>query len=133
MSDLKLELNERESRDFFFSLDSELRKLVNEYDDDTGRIPGKRRLATLPVLSEVVSKWTATQPTIGNSNFVNLDAIVGATIVLSDEERTISKRILSDDAKGRRRYLEKTNPPYEGFLAEIFEDAGILEELAGRM
>ncbi len=39
-----LQLNQQESRVFFETIDSELKSVVNEYDSNTGRRPGQKRI-----------------------------------------------------------------------------------------
>lgn len=100
-----LDMSAEESRVFFEFLDSEFHCLVNEYDDDTGRLPGKRRMKAFPDLKAVLNRWKDTQPIIPGTVFVSLENIQPCRIVLSDSERKTCRGVISDRLKRMKKEL----------------------------
>lgn len=94
-----------ESEVFYELLNSELRCLVNEYDDDTGRIPGKRRMRTRPSLEIILKKWEATQPPVSGTVLVNLEDIHPCSLSLSQTERKVCRDVIGDGLKKMERDL----------------------------
>ena len=133
MKETMLELNEKENRAFYDTMANEEKALVNEWDDDTMRVPSKARMKELPSVSSILQKWEGTQPKIGKSNFINLDDIRACSLALSEKERRTCARILERGIKSIRKYLSDKNEPYTGMLKDMADEAELLETIIKRL
>lgn len=129
MNGLTIELSREESGVFFELISSELRRLANEYDDDTGRIPGKRRMQARPELESVLKRWESAQPKIQGTGFVNLDAVAPCSLTLSGTERRACGNVARDGLKRMMRDLSDAPNPPEGVFAEIRKSADVAERI----
>lgn len=91
-------LSEKESRIFINVILDEEKDLVNEYDPDTRRIPGRTRMNALPDIRNIIQKWNATQTPIGvvhmTHNIYNTGAPAPCAIELNKTERSVALRLL---------------------------------------
>ena len=127
----KLILSDKESSVFFDSVNNELRVLINEYDDDTGRIPGKRRMGNKDTLQTIMNQWHSTQPHIAD-NFISYDNIVSAELELSDREVKVIKNLLGKNEKDLMKELAG-NPAYEGVYAYMYDDLQAIKEILKKL
>ena len=127
----KLILSDKESSVFFDSVNNELRVLINEYDDDTGRIPGKRRMGNKDTLQTIMNQWQSTQPYIAG-NFISYDNIVSAELELSDREVKVIKNLLGKNEKDLMKELAG-NPAYEGVYAYMYDDLQAIKEILKKL
>lgn len=127
----KLILSDKESSVFFDSVNNELRVLINEYDDDTGRIPGKRRMGNKDTLQTIMNQWQSTQPHIAD-NFISYDNIVSAELELSDREVKVIKNLLGKNEKDLMKELAG-NPAYEGVYAYMYDDLQAIKEILKKL
>ncbi len=130
---MTLNLTEKESRTFFDIVNSEVHCLVNEYDPDTARCPGKKRMRGLPLASSIEDKWKATQPKIGDTSFINLDTIAACDIDLTDKECSYSKKLLEKAAGDIRKELSEYQAPYSGVLEQMAQMADTAEVISARL
>ena len=127
----KLILSDKESSVFFDAVNNELRVLINEYDDDTGRIPGKRRMGNKDTLQTIMNQWQSTQPHIAD-NFISYDNIVSAELELSDREVKVIKNLLGKNEKDLMKELAG-NPAYEGVYAYMYDDLQAIKEILKKL
>ncbi len=130
---MKISLTNEESRTFFDIVNSEVRCLVNEYDPDTARCPGKKRMQGLPLASSIEDKWKDTQPQIGDTGFINLDTIVACDIDLTDKECSYAKKLLEKAAVDIQKELAGYEKPYTGMLLEMADMADTAKEIAAKL
>lgn len=93
----------------------ELRMLINEYDDDTGRQPGKRRVNTLPILTDWHKRFTEMQDKAGAVVHIR-EKKVGALLIpekfrecemdMSDKEIAVIIQLLEKRLKGYQEFLK---------------------------
>lgn len=93
----------------------ELRMLINGYDDDTGRQPGKRREATLPILTDWHKRLTEMQDKAGAVVHIR-EKKVGALLIpekfrecemdMSDKEIAIIIQLLDKRLKDYQEFLK---------------------------
>ena len=133
MSGLILELSKDESRAFFEILNSELRRLANEYDDDTGRIPGKRRMKARPALDAVLKRWASAQPTVPETDLVVLDEIRPCSVFLSETERKTCGGVIRDGLKRMEKDLADAPAVLTGVYAEIRRTADAAETISAAL
>ena len=119
----KLILSDKESSVFFDSVNNELRVLINEYDDDTGRIPGKRRMGNKDTLQTIMNQWHST---------ISYDNIVSAELELSDREVKVIKNLLGKNEKDLMKELAG-NPAYEGVYAYMYDDLQAIKEILKKL
>ena len=127
----KLILSDKESSVFFDSVNNELRVLINEYDDDTGRIPGKRRMGNKDTLQTIMNQWQSTQPHIAG-NFISYDNIVSAELELSDREVKVIKNLFGKNEKDLMKALAG-NPAYEGVYAYMYDNLQSIKEILKKL
>ena len=111
----QITLSQSESKSFFEIIDSELKCVINEYDSDTGRVPGKKRISEGKYAKSIIEKWINTQPKIPNSPYINMERITACTLALTDKEVSYSKHLLDKAIKECRTELSKYLKPYTGF------------------
>lgn len=101
-----ISLTVKESFVFGDVIGDEIRDLVNEYDPDTGRRPSKRRYNRFETLKDIYDRWTKTQERTkiaGGTEIVLLRPAKACRICLSDNERSIVEKLMTDflkDAEG---------------------------------
>ena len=137
MRNTVLSLNEKESRVFFDAINSEQKCLVNEYDDDTGRRPGKGRMENLPALKSVISKWKAFQPKFpkpfNGTYLINLEAVAACELELSGKEITACKNVLRTQIRQLEQALAKYEPPFTGALADMHDELETEKDILARL
>lgn len=130
-------LDGKENEVFYNVLSAELKCLMDEYDSDTGRKPGRKRMARLPVLEGVVSRWEDFQlKTVGPSGtdvVVLSGPPVSCVIPLSDREAAVCRDILKESGAAIVRYLGKFDPPYAGILLDMSRIASTAEGLCRKL
>lgn len=110
-----------ESQAFYSTIDSELRCVVNEWDNDTNRRPSQKRIADGKYAHSIMDKWSKTQNLIPGTSFINLSNIVACTLDLTPEEVKYSKHLLDKTVKELRKELTGINAPYTG-IYQVFND-----------
>lgn len=116
-----LSLSNSESKTFFEIINSELKCVINEYDSDTGRRPGKKRMEDGKYAKSIMEKWEITQDEIQNTNFINLDKIKNCKLDLTKEESIYSKKLLDKCIKEFEKELSNFQKPYFG-ITQVFAD-----------
>ena len=116
---MTIHLTNNESKTFFNIINGELRCVINEYDDDTGRCPGKQRINDSKHAKSIIQKWIATQPKIQNTAFINLDVITECDIDLSKPEITYTTKLLNKVIKKLEKELAVYNKPYTGYIQNL--------------
>ena len=132
-----IHLTDNESKVFYEVINSELRKVINEYDDDTGRTPSKKRIADgRHARSILEDKWAKTQPKVANSDFINLDNIKACDIDLTDEEVKYARKLLDKALMDYRKYIPADSPQAQnptGMIATIIQQAKDIETVISKL
>lgn len=92
----------------------ELRMLINEYDDDTGRQPGKRRESTLPILTDWHKRLTEIQDKAGAVIHVREKKI--GVLLTPEKFRECEMDMTDKEIAIIMRLLEKRLKDYQNFL-----------------
>lgn len=127
-----IRLDKKEGEVFADILSLELKYLVNGHDDNTGRVPGKKRTAKLGLLKEILKKWDATQPKIPGSNHINLDAVTGCEITLTGKEIKYCGQQLRQYRDRIRKELSAAAAPYTGAYAAMDDRATLIDGILER-
>ena len=128
-----LQLNQQESRAFFETIDSELKSVVNEYDSNTGRRPGQKRIEDGKYAKSIIEKWIQTQNMIPGTPYVNLDVINACKLDLTSSEVTYSRNLLQKDIKRYQKELAQFSKPYKGVLLAMYESMSVMQQLVVRL
>ena len=98
-----IELNADEAMVFLFAVDGELKDLVNEWDPDTGRIPGKQRLAKRPLLEKIMGKWITAQGLPSDAAFIPYNKVGPCLLSFSKREvreiKSLTKKMVRKDGE----------------------------------
>ena len=119
-------LNTAESAVFGNMLAGEIKVLVNAYDPDTGRMPGKLRMKALPALNSLYSKWSRTQNAVGCSGtgvMVDLEHPVACQIRATEREWRAAEKTLQRDVSIITKELSGYRQPYTGALFALYDSA----------
>ena len=92
----------------------ELRMLINGYDDDTGRQPGKRRESTLPILTDWHKRLTEIQDKAGAVIHVREKKI--GVLLTPEKFRACEMDMTDKEIAIIMRLLEKRLKDYQNFL-----------------
>lgn len=93
---------------------NELRMLINGYDDDTGRQPGKRRESTLPILTDWHKRLTEIQDKAGAVIHVREKKI--GVLLTPEKFRECEMDMTDKEIAIIMRLLEKRLKDYQNFL-----------------
>ncbi len=131
----KLELSERESNVFIDLICSEVKCLVNEWDDQTMRMPSKKRMAKKELIFGIQDKWEKAQPSVTKThNRISiLPPASACTLFLTKKEMTYCRALFTQKLKRIKKYLEQCERPYTGAAKEINEYVLCTESLINRM
>jgi hypothetical protein len=128
-----ISLSAKEAKAFYSVIGSEMRKVINEYDEDTCRVPSKKRIKDGQYGKNIIDKWEAAQPKISGTNFVNLDNTVACNLDLSDKEIAYSKHLLDKAVSELRKELAPYPKPYTGVLAAFDDEATAAENILAKI
>ena len=132
-TDKKLVLNKEESVVFSEILSTEQKCLVNEYDDITGKTPGRMRKKNISMLNDIIKKWSATQQRIAGTTFIDLSAIEKCTIELSDQEKEYCRALLTRTQSVMRKELGNAGQPYTGVYGTMNKTAETIEDIIRKL
>lgn len=128
-----LQLNQQESRVFFETVDSELKSVVNEYDSNTGRRPGQKRIEDGKYAKSIIEKWIQTQNMIPGTPYVNLDVINACKLDLTSSEITYSRNLIQKEIKAYQKELAQYPTPYTGVLQTMYESVMVMQQLISKL
>lgn len=132
-NDMNISFTADESQTFYSVIDSELRCVINEWDNDTNRRPNQKRIADGKHAHSIMDKWSKTQNLIPGTSFINLSNIVACTLDLTPEEVKYSKHLLDKTVKELRKELTGINMPYTGMYQTFDETATNAENILARL
>ena len=93
---------------------NELRMLINGYDDDTGRHPGKHREAALPILTDWHKRFTEIQDKAGAVIHVREKKI--GVLLTPEKFRECEMDMTDKEIAIIMRLMEKRLKDYQNFL-----------------
>lgn len=130
---MNLSLNDKESKTFHGIINGEVRCCVNQWDDDTCRMPSQKRLKDAKHGHAILDKWQKTQSVIPGTNFIDLGAVVACNLDLTLKEVTYSKNLLTHNVKELRKALQNVPTPYTGVYLMFDEEATNAENILARI
>ena len=117
---MEIILTAEEARVLYDLVEDEQRCVVNEYDSNTGRRPGRKRMQNKPQVISVTEKILKALPKNGGgSRFVDLDAFEDCILDISDRESFCVRHLLEDCLNDCKKALATTEKPYAGAYADI--------------
>lgn len=119
-----IKLTKTETENIFQTVLSELKCIVNEYDDDTGRCPSKKRIADGKYAESIMKQLEKCQSKIPNTDFINLDNIEECTLELDKRESSYIAKLLQKNIGELSKAILASGckAPYTG-VVKVFDDA----------